>query len=199
MPEAPPRRPIKKRRFGLGAIAFGALIVVLIGVGVIALLPKSEEPPKIGDHWHAALGVDICGTFLGNAPEFEERAGTKKRAGLHSHGDGFMHIHPFAADETGDAATVGRFFEYGGGDLTADRIVAWEDTDVSNGGTCPDGRPARVRWAVNGTEQEGNPADYKPEDGDTITVAFLPDGDPIPEPPSTGAVPVRDDVRDSQS
>ena len=58
----------------------------------------------ISDHWHAYLGVNVCGTWL---PERARRSRTGRtkpsvRAGLHSHGDGLMHIHPFSSDEAGD-------------------------------------------------------------------------------------------------
>ena len=59
-----------------------------------------------------------------NVPSFENQAGTDKRAGLHSHGDGLMHIHPFTEDEAGDAATVGRFFDYGGWQVDRGRTRA---------------------------------------------------------------------------
>ena len=61
---------------------------------------------------------------------------------------------------------------------------SWSGLGVTNGDPCPDGRTGTVRWAVNGEEQSGNPADYHPSDQDKITIAFLPDGDPIPEPPA---------------
>jgi hypothetical protein len=96
-------------------------------------------------------------------------------------------MHPFTEDEAAGKATVGRFFEYGGWDLSDDRINltnGWADgIDVTNGDTCSDGRPATVRWAVNGSEQSGNPADYAPEDQDEISITFLPEGDAIPPPP----------------
>jgi hypothetical protein len=192
VPEPPPRSPQSKRKIKPGTLVFALVIAVFVlGGGAIALMSASggDGGPAIGDHWHAALGVDICGEFLANAPSFEARAGTQERAGLHSHGDGLMHIHPFAEDEAGGAATVGRFFEYGGGVLSEDHIVAWDDTDVTSGESCPDGRAATVRWMVNGEEQSGNPADYRPDDGDSITVAFLPEGDAIPEPPSKATLP----------
>lgn len=172
-------------------MVFAVLIVALLAFSILQIAggTSGDGPTRVGDHWHAALGVDVCGSFLDNAPPFEDRAGTETRAGLHSHGDGLMHIHPFAEDESGDSATVGRYFEYGGGRLTGDRIVAWQDTDVANGDACPDGTPGLVRWALNGVEQEGDPARYAPQDGDVITIAFLPAGSPIPDPPSKATLP----------
>jgi hypothetical protein len=194
-PPTPPPRPTTKRgkpkkpkvqRRGFGTYFFGAIIVVAVLVAawqIYESFTKSDEP-AIGDHVHAALGINICGFPAENAPSFENRDGTDTRAGLHSHGDGLLHIHPFADDETGDEATVGRFMEYGGWEVDEDHLALWDDLAVNSGDPCPDGRPASIRWAVNGEEQDGNPADFKPEDQDVITIAFLPDGEPIPEPPA---------------
>jgi hypothetical protein len=197
VPEPPPRSSPSKRKSKSGTVVVGVVIAALVMIGVVVVLSArggDDGGPAIGDHWHAALGVDICGEFLPNAPSFEARAGTEERAGLHSHGDGLIHIHPFVDDEAGGAATVGRYFDYGGGLLDEERIVAWDDTDVSNGQSCPDGRAATVRWAVNGEERSGNPADYRPDDGDVITIAFIPDGDAIREPPSKATLPHPVDV-----
>jgi hypothetical protein len=191
----PPPRPTTKRgkpkvpkvkRRGISTYVFGAVIIVIVLAGAYQLydsLTKGSDP-KVGEHWHAALGIDICGVFAENAPTFENQAGTETRAGLHSHGDGLIHIHPFTEDEAGDNATVGRFFEYGGFEVDEEHLKLWDGLDVTNGATCPDGRAAKVRWAVNGEEQSGNPSDFHPEDQDVITIAFLPDGDAIPEPPA---------------
>jgi hypothetical protein len=197
VPEPPPRSSPAKHKTKGSTVVFGIVIAMVLGASVVAILASrgGGGGPAVGDHWHAALGVDICGEFLPNAPSFEERAGTEERAGLHSHGDGLMHIHPFVEDEAGSKATVGRFFEYGGGLLSEEQIVAWDDTDVANGQSCPDGRVATVRWSVNGEERAGNPADHVPEDGDVITIAFLPEGEAIPEPPSKETLPNPVDVQ----
>jgi hypothetical protein len=179
-----PKKPKVKRR-GIGTYLFGAVIFVILLAGAYQLYDslKGTGDPKIGDHWHAALGIDICGTLAESAPAFENKAGTQTRAGIHSHGDGLIHIHPFVADEEGDNATIGLFFEYGGWEVDEEHLKLWGGLEETNGATCPDGRAAKVRWAVNGEEQSGNPSDYQPKDQDQITIAFLPDGDAIPAPP----------------
>lgn len=173
------------QRRGFGTYAFGAIIVVIVLLGAWQLYEQltKEKDPKVGDHIHAALGINVCGQQVENAPAFENRANSNLKAGLHSHGDGLIHIHPFAEDEAGEEATVGRFLEYGGWEIDEDHMSLWDGLEVNSGDPCPDGRTARVRWMVNGEEQDGNPSDYKPDDQDVISIAFLPDGDPIPEPP----------------
>lgn len=194
-PTPPPSRPAKKKRRKkpgqrtIWTYLFFVAIAAIVAVAVLqlALSILGDKDPAVGDHIHAALGVNVCGDLVDNAPTFEERAGSSEKAGLHSHGDGLIHMHPFTDDEVGGNATVGLYFEYGGWELSEERIAlpGWDDgVNVTNGDPCPDGRAGRVRWFVNGDEQDGNPADFAPEDGLVITIAFIPDGDPAPDPPA---------------
>ena len=61
--------------------------------------------PQLGDHIHQAFGVTICGEAQPPIPEFESDVG------IHTHGDGVIHIHPFSQLGVGANATLGRFFE----------------------------------------------------------------------------------------
>jgi hypothetical protein len=164
----------------------GIGVIVLLGVGGIVVSRSSSsggDTPAVGDHIHAQLDVFDCrtGGFLAPAPEFEARADDPSiRAGIHTHGDGFIHIHPFASDEAGGNATVGTYLEFAGFDMSDDSWELWEGDPAQNGDACPDGRPGEVRWAVDGEEQDGDPSDFKPDDGDQIVVAFIPAGDDIP-------------------
>ncbi len=63
--------------------------------------PSSEN----GDHWHAAYGVNLCGVWQPLAPASESTVG------LHSHGDGLLHIHPFSEAGSFENATVEHFFD----------------------------------------------------------------------------------------
>jgi len=159
-------------------------VIVIVGVLLIALAKgnnASAESPNVGDHWHAALGVYMCDHWQGGGnwlwPSFTSdgvpaRAGTSAYAGLHSHGDGIIHIEPRTSDETGKHATVGTYFKFGGWHLSDTKVTFVGETK-SNGDKCGT-KPGLVRWAVNGAEQKGNPANYKINDGDEIVVAFVP-------------------------
>jgi hypothetical protein len=178
----------KPKRRGSGMwwnVAIG--VIVLLGIGGIVVSrtgSSGSASPAIGDHIHAQLDVFDCrtGGFLGPAPEFEARADGGTQAGIHTHGDGFIHIHPFSSDETGDNATVGTFLEFAGFDMSDDSWELWQGDPAQNGDACADGRPGEVRWAVNGEEQDGDPSDFKPDDGDQVVVAFVAEGDDIPAP-----------------
>jgi hypothetical protein len=185
---------VKARRTRSGSPVWYVATAAVIVVGVVAIaLSRGEtageaRPLPNDDHWHSALGVNVCGTWLGNVPTFEERAGTTIRAGLHSHGDGLMHIHPYTSDEAGDRATLGQFLEEGGWSASGDSLELWDGTEHRDGQDC-DGKEATVRWSVNGEERDGNPSDFKPNDGDVVALAFLPEGEDIGTPPQASAVP----------
>jgi hypothetical protein len=153
-----------------------------------APLTDGPRPNDPNSHWHAALGVNVCGEWLPPAPEFQNRAGTSTRAGLHSHGDGLVHVHPYAEDEAGANATLGRYMEYGGWEIGTDAFRVWDGVTHETGDTC-NGVPARVRWTVNGQEQARDPASWKIVDGDVVAVALLPEGEPVGRPPSAGTTP----------
>lgn len=179
------RKPKRRNTSLPWIVAIG--VIVVVGVLLIAVSRSdrtASASPTVGEHWHAQLAVNVCGEFQDPAPEFEVST-DGERVGVHTHGDGFIHIHPFTSAESGNKATVGRYLDYQGYDIDEDSFELWEPIGQKrNGDTCPDGQPGTVRWAVNGEEQNGNPADYRPEDGDQVVVAFLPDGQEIPAAPS---------------
>jgi hypothetical protein len=173
-----------------------------------------------GDHWHTALDVNICGEWLGPAPAFEkpfDSPNQQANAGVHSHADGLIHTHPFVVSEQGTNATIGKFFDYGGWGLTSDSIdlggansthSQWagpksdpKQTQWSNGDTCPfgqyKGKKVELRWAVDGKEQHGNPADHHQQDGETVAIYMLPKGVDLPFP--TQACNSFNNISDQQS
>jgi hypothetical protein len=175
----------------IGVVIVGALLVTL---SVMDNKNEADAAPGIGDHWHSYLGINVCGQWLPASPEFHQRADESGiTAGLHSHGDPLIHIHPGSSDETGDEATVGRFMEYGGWSLSSDSMTLWDGTTHENGQECgsgADAKPAELQWIVGEygepwptKARTGNPADYKPKNGDIIAIYFVPKGDPLTEPP----------------
>jgi len=186
-----------------------AVIVVIGSVTIGAIVMgrgNDNTPPVIGDHWHAAFGVNICGEWLSNPATFETPAGNSGvRAGIHTHGDGFIHIHPFARAETGDNATLGKFLSYGGWSASEDSISVWEGpstdktkTTWKNGDTCPTssgdsaGKPGRVVFEVNCKTVEGNPSDHKLADQEVVAIGFVPKSVEMGAPPNAASAPEND-------
>jgi hypothetical protein len=142
------------------------VVTALAGAAFAALLlaAATREPlPRVGDHWHAAYRVVLCGETL---PPFPPGPGN-----VHTHGDGVIHIHPAVSSEAGRNANLVRFFGSAGVDFAADRIVLPDGRAFRNGDRCPDGTPGRIRLLVN-----GRPLDeierYVPKDGDEVVVEF---------------------------
>ncbi len=62
-------------------------------IGVFFFVRETAAQPRIGDHIHAAMDIYVCGQHEPKLPQFE--------AGIHSHGDGLMHMHPQVSGEEG--------------------------------------------------------------------------------------------------
>ena len=121
--------------------------------------------------------------------------------GIHTHGDGVIHIHPFSQSGAGENATLGTFLE--------DTDVKLSDNELTIGKTeLPDGAKT---WKEGEDECDGKAAEVvvaqwkdvsdenaKPAlltsglrdirfrgDGEGYTIAFVPEGDTdIPKPPT---------------
>jgi hypothetical protein len=180
-------------------VACAAIFIAIVWTAIATDKPSKNSTrelssERIGDHWHAALGVDVCGQWLPPAPTFMVRAGESGvTAGIHSHGDGLIHLHPFASDEADDPS-VGRFMDYGGWKLSSAGLRAWDDAAHRNGEACATGGNGRVQWVVGqygkpwpAQARSGDPADYRPRNGDIVAIYFLPEGSPLREPPNAQA------------
>jgi hypothetical protein len=185
-----------------------ALVVVSLHSSSSSAVPPQPSDPATGapgDHWHTAFGVNICGQWLPNPPTFETTADNPNvRAGIHTHGDGYIHIHPFFSYEGGTHASFGRFFTYGGWSVSDTSLSVWSGPgadptkkDWSNGERCPPGTPDAgqagfVRWAVNCATKTGDPASYRLKDQQVFALTFIPKNQPIPVTPNAAIAPAAD-------
>ena len=86
-------------------------LVIVLGVALVVyarhdrLQDDLSGVPQLDDHIHQAFGVNVCGEWKTDIPEFESQIG------LHTHGDGVMHIHPHSQLGVGANATLGRFLK----------------------------------------------------------------------------------------
>jgi hypothetical protein len=171
-----------------------ALVVILGTAGIVysrdqrqpdTSRPLAAGPGRPGDHWHAAIGYYICGQFVPNLTEGDDPLG------IHGHGDNVVHIHPFGASSSGKRATLEIYFDTLGVDISDDHIeIPGQDTK-RNGDDCENG-DGQVRTKVWDTRDPGDPgrivpgdpSAIRPQDGQLITIAFVPEGVDIPKPPS---------------
>lgn len=173
------RNPLRKRR--RGAVAFLVFILlVLIGGGYLVTLFRTNPPPltrgaSVGEHWHASYRIYICGKRLANYPNAEGE--------IHSHGDGFLHIHPHTQAFSGDNATLGTFlrlYETGLGQLpNGNRVLTFPDgTTYEDGDTCPGSKEKHDIEVLNkGKPITGDPGAFIPHEGDAIVIRFGPQGE----------------------
>jgi hypothetical protein len=171
-------------------------LIVILGTALIAYAAndwksQTDIAPVVNeDHWHAAIGIDICDEFQPATAEFESPIG------IHTHGDGVIHIHPFSSGGAGENATLGAYLEAAGIELTdttlkigdqewkegedkcgnedAELVVAqWKDVQST------DEKPALIRRDFNDIRFR--------ENGEGYTIAFVPEGTTdIPKPESAG-------------
>ncbi len=149
----------------------GIIFVVFGVLGLLFITRSATGSPRIGaDHWHSTYTSYVCGEKLQNAPTWEQ-------SGVHTHGDGVIHIHPFTASEEGSGARLVKWFQYGSGKLDGDefRLPGFSKT-WKNGDECPDGSKGEVQVFVN-SQKLDDYTRYIPKDGDRIRILFGPPTD----------------------
>jgi hypothetical protein len=178
------------------------VLIVLLGVALIVYSryerqhPAASTQPAVGAHWFVALAVDVCGNVQPSLPTNPNEATTAP--GLHTAGDGVIEIDPARQSDAGDNATLGRFVqEYPGMALSPTSVRLPGTSTHRNGETCPSGTPDAGRratlqvkvwpsFAPPGSTHPFVPSDpttLKLEDGQLVTIAFVPAGAQIPKPP----------------
>ena len=106
---------------------------------------SSAGPPTTQQQWHAALGIDICGTIQPNLPASTNTTKT----GLTANGNGVLTIAPKNSSESGANATLGKFVSgYKGLQLTANTIQYPGKPVYTDGDVCPKGTPDQSKPGV---------------------------------------------------
>ena len=178
------RSPLRKRR--RGAVSFLVFILlIVIGGGYLVTLFRTNPPPltrgaSVGEHWHASLRIYICGKRVGNYPTVE--------GDIHSHGDGFLHIHPSTPQFSGPNASLGaylRLYETGLGVVPGAEgkpakttLIFPDGTQYSDGDRCPGSEKRyNVELHNKGKKVDGDPGAFLPHEGDALVLAFGPQGE----------------------
>ena len=125
----------KKVRFQGGSI-FPIAVALVVLLGLLAIVYGRQSRPSDGSgvprvndgtntdaHWHAAFGIYICDTFQPKITGTKEETGIDstgaqvllnekfKTLGVHSHGDGIVHYHPYSTKASGNRAKLGVFLD----------------------------------------------------------------------------------------
>ncbi|MHB1447107.1 MAG: hypothetical protein ACYCTI_04245 [Acidimicrobiales bacterium] len=173
-------------------------VIVVLGVTLVAysrqerLHPASAAvdttPPTLSADWTEGVAFDICGTIAPSLPA----SPSSTAIGIKTSGNGVINLQPLTKADTGHNATLGRFAShYPGLTLTADSIKLPGGKLYTNGQSCGS-KPGylQVKTWSNPTSQSGkiysgDPTKLLLENGQLITVAFVPRGTSIPKPPGT--------------
>jgi hypothetical protein len=158
---------------------------------------KSTIGPTATDNWNAAFAVDICGTIQ---PDLAPNS--LSGVGLRTFGNGLINIDPGAAAKPatyeGAKATLGLFAkDYSGFSLTNTSVeypgktkTVWKNGDTCSSSAVGLSGPAELQAKVWSSPNATNatisttPEDIHLSNGEMITLAFVPLGANIPEPPS---------------
>jgi hypothetical protein len=181
-------RPGARRNYTWPAVI--GIIVVLGIVLVVASRNSSDEasagPPTITDHWHEAFGVDLCG-------KWQPDLAAQVHSGVHTHGDGLIHVEPTTHQETGKNANVGKFVkDFGNGLVITQSEIKLPGASKSfkDGGKCGSKKAnVRIYFWKNITDKKpkvltGALSSMHIENNSAIVFAFLPEGQTPSLPPS---------------
>lgn len=182
---------------GPGLFVAALALILVAGMAGTAFFVLNREsnigvaPEANIDHWHSAYLIHDCGADLPVTNEFEAPAG------VHTHGDGLLHVHPYNPNVAGRNATIGAYFEAYGAEITDESFtpgfadLVREPMTEENG--C-NGEEATLQLAVwrNAFDDTAEPeiiteniADFQFETaGMAVTLALLPEGEEVPRPPA---------------
>lgn len=180
-------------------LAIGGIVVVgilLIVVARSSFTSVSAESPQPGEHWHAAYGFYVCDAFQPPLTDAVE-----DRTGIHTHGDGIIHIHPFTAAYGGKNATMSAWGQTVGIGFSSNSWTLPDGTKYTDGYDC-NGQPAQLsvyKWNVD--EPDAAPQVFTSDFGNikldtdrsAFTFAVVPEGTEVPKPDS---IPTLDNLSD---
>lgn len=198
----------RARAAGERNFLFPAALSIVVVLGLVLVIyardtrsaEALEAPLANVDHWHSSYAFYVCDSLQADLPEFV----APQNGGNHTHGDGLIHIHPFATSRSGENATLVNWIEdagdvLGAGALEDDRLEIPGGATYEEGeDTCEglDGDPiVQVAfWESAQAGIDGGDPDIVTEgfddlrfleDGQAFTIAFAPEGADIPIPAST--------------
>ncbi|HAQ22159.1 MAG: hypothetical protein CL467_04145 [Acidimicrobiaceae bacterium] len=174
----------ERRKVGFPA----ALVLVVLLGGLLVFWARTDREatsaPRVGDHWHSAYDVYVCDDFRSKIVIETDPNG------IHSHGDGLIHVHPFNKLASGSDATLGEFFSAFGGSIDDESFLLDSGELVLEGADC-NGEPGVIKVA----RFDADDLDREPEvviedianirflkNREAFTIAMVPEGVEPPRP-----------------
>ena len=163
-----------------------ALVVVLGSLLVVWARTDREatSAPRVGDHWHSAYDIYVCDSYRSKIVLETDPNG------IHSHGDGLLHIHPFNKLASGRDAVLGEFFSAFGGRIDDASVVLDTGEELVEGADCG-GQPTVLKVARFDADDLERDPEVVTEDlagvrflknREAFTIAMVP-ADVVPPPP----------------
>ena len=163
-----------------------ALVVVLGSLLVVWARTDREatSAPRVGDHWHSTYDIYVCDSYRSKIVLETDPNG------IHSHGDGLLHIHPFNKLASGRDAVLGEFFSAFGGRIDDASVVLDTGEELVEGADCG-GQPTVLKVARFDADDLERDPEVVTEDlagvrflknREAFTIAMVP-ADVVPPPP----------------
>jgi hypothetical protein len=190
-------------------MGFTLTIFVILVVGSLTVFYARNErvtsasaevgpSAKKSDHWHVAYGIYVCDHFLPVLSDVGE-----DKEGIHTHGDGIIHTHPFSQAASGNNARLKVFGDQVGIKFGKDSFTTPDGTEYKSGYKCGD-KDAKVllyRWPQaldpNATadvfDKDFAQVRLK-DDRSAMTLAVVPEGTDVPRPDSINTLNNLSDV-----
>jgi hypothetical protein len=189
-------------------IAIVAIVVLGAGTVVYAkssheTLSNAEAKPsyKAEDHWHEPYGFWVCDKWV---PALKDIEGKEDTLGIHTHGDGIIHVHPFKATASGEKARLNVWAPMVGLQFFDDGWKLPDGQEFRKGSAkCGDkaARLAVYRWNLNDARAPVEVFDHGFGDihfnGDKYAYTFAVMPEDAPEPgPKPESIPQLDNLDD---
>jgi hypothetical protein len=188
------------------------IAIVVLGGGAVAYarssresLSNAEAKPsyKNEDHWHEAYGFWQCDKW---AEPLKDIEGKPDDLGIHTHGDGVIHVHPFKASSSGEKARMKVWGPMVGVTFFDDGWKLPDGSEFRKGSAKCGDKPARIavyRWKVGDARQPVEVFDHGFGDiflsGDRYAYTFAVMPEDAPEPaPKPESIPQLDNLEDVQ-
>ena len=190
---ATPSSSVGREQRSLG-FPMALLGIIVLGIALVTFAWNARDvealSPSFADHWHLPYGIYDCREdgFLADLEDPQT-----PNSGIHTHGDGVIHLHPQSSTATGNNAQLERFLEATRAQLDGDDALTFTDRDAltEDGAVC-DGEPAILHVARFAPGSE-TPEEVATEDlgsfrfrsdQEGIVIALVPAGADIPPPPA---------------
>jgi len=166
--------------------------IVVAGIALVFFAWTGRDvaalQPTFGDHWHLPYGIYDC-TIEDFIDPLEDPQ--TPNAGIHTHGDGVIHVHPYASTATGSRAQLDQFLLSVRSEIENDEAMTFTDRDELAEGVQCGGEDAILqvaRFAPGETTASEviteNLVDFRfQEDQEGVVIALAPEGAEIPPPP----------------